>query len=70
MNKKLSERVRKPEKGVWSRYEVDYQTGKVTFKNKRCPRCKKTMARHDNPSRWACGGCGYMEYIKKAAEKT
>ncbi|RLI29703.1 MAG: 30S ribosomal protein S27ae [Candidatus Hecatellales archaeon] len=54
-----------PEKGAWTLYEYDYKTGAIKLKNRKCPRCGKIMARHNNPPRWACGGCGYMEYIRE-----
>jgi len=57
---------RKREKGCWSLYEYNYKTGKITLKNKKCPRCGKIMAHHKSPvERWACGGCNYTEYIRK-----
>ncbi len=52
-------------RGAWSLYEYDYNTGKIKLKNKKCPRCGKVMARHENPPRWNCGGCGYTEYIRE-----
>jgi small subunit ribosomal protein S27Ae len=44
-------------------YDIDYSTGKVKRKNKKCPRCNVFMARHNDPPRWACGKCGYTEFI-------
>ena len=38
--------------------------GKVKLKNKKCPRCGSVMAHHLKPiERWACGKCGYTEFI-------
>ncbi|MHC1564639.1 MAG: 30S ribosomal protein S27ae [Candidatus Hecatellaceae archaeon] len=53
------------EKGVWQLYEYDYKTGDIKLKNRKCPRCGKTMAHHSNPPRWTCGGCSYTEYIRE-----
>jgi ubiquitin-small subunit ribosomal protein S27Ae len=59
------ERKKKIEKKISSLYEVDYSKNKVTLKNKKCPRCGNIMALHKAPSlRWACGSCGYAEFIK------
>lgn len=45
-------------------YEYDYETGKIKLKNKKCPRCNSIMAYHKKPiERWACGKCGYTEFI-------
>lgn len=47
-------------------YEYDYQTGKITLKNKKCPRCGSIMAHHLKPvERWHCGKCNYTEYARK-----
>jgi len=54
-------------KGLWQAYNYDYKSGKVSLKNKKCPRCDKIMAQHQNPQRWSCGGCGYTEYIRQKA---
>jgi len=45
-------------------YEYDYKTGKIKLKNKKCPRCGSIMAHHLKPvERWACGKCGYTEFV-------
>jgi len=44
-------------------YQIDPNTGKLIRKNKKCQRCNVFMARHENPPRWACGKCGYTEFI-------
>jgi len=68
MSEKTEEK--KKETGVWQLYEADYKTGKLTLKNKKCPRCGVLMARHMKPAaRWACGACGYTEYIKTVVER-
>jgi small subunit ribosomal protein S27Ae len=46
-------------------YEYDYDKGEIRLKNRKCPRCGKIMAHHQNPPRWTCGGCGYTEYIRE-----
>lgn len=57
---------KKKEVGVWKLYEYDYKTGKITLRNRKCPRCGKIMANHKSAiERWACGECGYTEYIGK-----
>jgi len=61
---------RKKRKGAWTRYECDHKTGKITLKNRKCHRCGKVMAKHENPLRWSCGSCGYTEYIRKEKTKT
>lgn len=61
---------KKKKEGVWRLYEYDYKTGKITLKNKKCPRCGKITAHHHNPERWACGACGYTEYIGKETKKS
>ncbi|MFP3233273.1 MAG: 30S ribosomal protein S27ae [Sulfolobaceae archaeon] len=39
---------------------------KIKLKNKKCPRCGSIMAHHMKPvERWACGKCGYTEFIGK-----
>ncbi len=46
-------------------YEVDYAAGTVKPKNKKCSRCGRTMAKHSKPTaRWACGYCGFTEFIR------
>jgi len=65
-----AEKQKKKEKEIWQLYESDYKTGKVTLKNKKCPRCGAVMAHHAKPvARWACGACGYTEYVKHGPEK-
>ncbi|MEM1538259.1 MAG: 30S ribosomal protein S27ae [Candidatus Nezhaarchaeales archaeon] len=49
-------------------YEVDYEKGTIKLKNKTCPRCSKVMAKHAD--RWACGSCGYTEWVKAALRQT
>jgi small subunit ribosomal protein S27Ae len=45
-------------------YEV--KEGSVKLRNKKCPRCGSVMAHHTKPrERWACGKCGYTEFITK-----
>jgi small subunit ribosomal protein S27Ae len=61
---------KKRQKGAWTRYEYDYGAGKITLKNRKCHRCGKIMAKHENPLRWSCGSCGYTEYIRKQKTKT
>jgi small subunit ribosomal protein S27Ae len=60
----MSEKKKK-QRGAWQLYEYDYKAGTIKGKNKKCPRCGKTMAMHKDPARWACGGCGYSEYLRK-----
>jgi small subunit ribosomal protein S27Ae len=63
-------RKKRKEERVWRLYEYDYKTGKITLKNRKCPRCGKIMAHHKSATeRWACGGCGYTEYIGKKPSK-
>ncbi|MBM5805404.1 MAG: 30S ribosomal protein S27ae [Candidatus Verstraetearchaeota archaeon] len=46
-------------------YEFDYNQGTIKPKNKKCSRCGRMMARHTKPGpRWACGYCGYTEFIR------
>ncbi len=48
-----------------SLYDVNYDQGTVKLKNKKCSRCGRTMAKHLKPNaRWACGYCGYTEFIR------
>ncbi|MFP3219829.1 MAG: 30S ribosomal protein S27ae [Candidatus Marsarchaeota archaeon] len=48
-------------------YDYSYETGKITLKNRKCPRCGSVMAKHTvGGARWSCGKCGYTEYIKGA----
>ncbi|MEM3671180.1 MAG: 30S ribosomal protein S27ae [Thermoprotei archaeon] len=48
-------------------YEVDYKTMTLKTLNKSCPRCGSHMAHHkQGVNRWACGRCGYTEYMKSA----
>jgi small subunit ribosomal protein S27Ae len=43
------------------------EDGKIKLKNKKCPRCGSIMAHHLKPiERWACGKCGYTEFIGKS----
>lgn len=73
----MSEKVEKPveakkkkEIGAWQRYESDYNTGKITLKNRQCPRCNAVMAYHGKPvARWTCGTCAYTEYVKTETKK-
>ncbi|WP_338600892.1 30S ribosomal protein S27ae [Sulfolobus tengchongensis] len=38
--------------------------GKIKLKNKKCSKCGSIMAHHMKPyERWACGKCGYTEFI-------
>lgn len=62
--------AKKKSRGAWLRYEHDYKTGRITLKNRRCPRCSKVMARHQSPARWSCGGCGFSEYIRSNSGRT
>jgi len=68
-SKVKDEPVKKKARGAWLRYECDYKTGSITFRNRRCPRCSKVMAQHQGPARWSCGGCGYSEYIRSDSKK-
>ncbi|RLE50581.1 MAG: 30S ribosomal protein S27ae [Candidatus Methanomethylicota archaeon] len=53
-----------------SLYEYDYATNTIRLKNKKCPRCDRIMAKHETPTpRWACGYCGYTEYIVQKQSK-
>ncbi|MCL5788404.1 MAG: 30S ribosomal protein S27ae [Candidatus Marsarchaeota archaeon] len=39
----------------------------IKYTNKKCPRCGSYMAHHKTSlNRWACGQCGYTEYLKSA----
>ena len=52
-------------------YEWDYKTGTIRLKNKKCPKCGSIMAHHKYPvERWACGKCGYTEFITGERKKT
>jgi len=64
----LSEEKKKKKSAAWKKYEIDYKTGKIDLKNKKCSRCSKIMGHHQSPPRWSCGGCGYTEYIRKKPE--
>lgn len=59
----------KKENRIGQLYEYDYGKGTIKLKSKKCPRCGKIMAHHENAPRWACGGCGYTEYIRKAEKE-
>ncbi len=51
---------------IWKLYEVDYNTGTIKRKNRKCPRCGSFMAHHLKPvERWHCGKCGYTEFVGK-----
>lgn len=41
----------------------DIKGEKLVRNLKKCPRCGSFMAHHKERSRWACGSCGYTEYI-------
>lgn len=58
------QRKRKSRK-VSTMYDVDYKANVAKLRNRKCPRCGKTMAEHANVHRWSCGGCGYTEYVRK-----
>ncbi|HEV51295.1 MAG TPA: 30S ribosomal protein S27ae [Thermoprotei archaeon] len=46
-------------------YDYSYETGTITLKNRKCPRCGSVMAKHTvGGARWSCGKCGYTEYVK------
>lgn len=63
-------RMGKEPKKLWKLYEIDYKTGSIKFKGRKCPRCGKFMAHHLTPiPRWACGGCGYTEYERKSSNQ-
>lgn len=37
----------------------------IKSKNRKCPRCGSNMAHHMSPAeRYACGKCGFTEYVK------
>ncbi|BBD74018.1 30S ribosomal protein S27 [Sulfodiicoccus acidiphilus] len=45
-------------------YEISDE--KIKLKNKKCPRCGSVMGHHLKPNeRWACGKCGYTEFVGK-----
>lgn len=47
-------------------YEADYSTNTIKTKNKKCSRCGRIMAKHSKPNpRWACGYCGFTEFIRE-----
>jgi len=50
-------------KGIWNRYET--KDGKVSRKNKSCPKCDNGYALAAHNNRLTCGNCGYSEFQKK-----
>lgn len=45
------------------RYDIDRSKG-IKLKNRICPRCGVMMAKHEIPiKRFACGKCGYTEFL-------
>lgn len=53
---------KKEEKKIRTYYEI--KGGKLVHNLKKCPRCGAFMAHHKGQRpRWACGSCGYTEYI-------
>ncbi|MCD6409830.1 MAG: 30S ribosomal protein S27ae [Candidatus Verstraetearchaeota archaeon] len=55
---------------AWELYEYDYSTGTIKLKNRKCRRCGRVMAYHETPKpRWACGYCGFTEYIQAEEKK-
>jgi len=54
----------------YKRYEV--KDGKLTRKNRSCPRCGDGVFLAEHKDRFSCGSCGYTEWKKKPAkpEKT
>ena len=49
-------------KNKWDLYEV--KDGKLTRKNKSCPKCGEGVFLGNHGSRLACGKCGYTEKKK------
>ncbi|MCD6563278.1 MAG: 30S ribosomal protein S27ae [Thermoproteales archaeon] len=55
---------------IYKLYEYDYNTGKITLKNKLCPRCGSIMAHHLKPvERWHCGKCGYTIFVTSQKQR-
>ncbi len=70
MAKKAKEKKGKKERGKgknpsqkWKLYDKE---GKRT--NKICAKCGAGVFMGKHKNRWACGKCGYTEYIKKEIE--
>lgn len=47
----------------WKKYEIS--GGKVTRKNKICPKCGSGVFMAHHADRDTCGKCGYTEFRKK-----
>ena len=51
----------------YKRYEV--KDGKLTRKNRSCPRCGDGVFLAEHKDRFSCGSCGYTEWKKKPEKK-
>ena len=51
----------KKEKKIYTYYSLN--NGKIVLNLKKCPRCGAFMAHHKERERWACGSCGYTNYV-------
>ena len=59
--KKQEKEKRDRGKKIHTYYSI--KGGKLVRSLKKCPRCGAFMAHHKDRGRWACGSCGYTEYI-------
>lgn len=48
----------------WKCYETT--EGKLKRKNHVCPKCGPGVFMGNHKTRWACGKCGYTEYVREA----
>lgn len=60
---KKQEKEKKKDVGKKINTYYDIKSGKLVRNLKKCPRCGAFMAHHKERSRWACGSCGYTEYL-------
>jgi len=61
----VPKKEKKPRKEIKAHEHYEVSNGKLSRKNKFCPKCGSAvfMARHKD--RWTCGQCSYTEFEKK-----
>lgn len=57
------QKVKKESKKLGVLYEIS--SGKISRKNRNCPKCGSGMFLGRHKDRQVCGKCGYVEYSKK-----
>jgi len=67
MSKTQSKKQEKkePKKGYMIHKYYRIEGDKIVRNLRKCQRCSAFMAHHKERERWACGSCGYTEYLGK-----